>query len=124
MIHQLTDKAIGVTFPVGATGFKVEQWIAVPHLIIKMPKTEDCDPDYYEPLPKGNWTIIGKASDLTEEQWGQIVGWFELAGKLGYRDYQSFDLSFPYQTASISGASLLKKHRVNPDTTLILIKQP
>jgi hypothetical protein len=109
MIYELTHKAIGVAFPVEAIGFKVEQWITAPHLMIEMPRTEDFDPNYYHPLPEGNWIIVGKGSELTEEQWKEVIIYHDDYDGEGYTEKET-------------GIDLLKEKNLNPDTTLILIK--
>lgn len=71
----------------------------------------------------GKFTIIGLAKDLKESDWEGIVGWFELAGKKGYRDYSFDDLRFPFATSTLSGLSLLASLKLDPETTLIISKQ-
>lgn len=115
----LTDKAIGVK----TSGIFYN---------FRLPKSEPLQGKLYASggynghswiLPEGSWTLLGLAKDLTEEDWKKVVSWFELAGKTGYRDYHYDDPRFPYETASISGLSLLWEYRLDPSTTVILIKQ-
>ena len=79
-------------------------------------------------LSQGQWSIVGLAKDLTEEQWKgilpQVRGGF--AGHIaGYKDYNDNGLSMdkaPLKTATESGLSLLASNGKKPSTTLIIIK--
>lgn len=76
-------------------------------------------------IPPGQYSIVGIAKDLTEEQWKGIV---EQYGD-GYEHYMSDD---QYEksdridllaTATLSGLSLLSSNGFEKDTCLILRKE-
>lgn len=79
-------------------------------------------------LPPGQWEIIGRASELSEEQWSGIVepigGWSSVlyydysASGRDYRDIIESGLKSPTE----SGLSLIKSHSMNPETTLVIRK--
>ena len=81
-------------------------------------------------LPPGQWRILGRAKELTEEQWttgmsGYLTeyDWEKIVEKVhhGYKDYE-FN-GEPYATAMFSGLSLLRSHGIDPETNpLILVK--
>ncbi len=127
MIHQLTPPCIAVKVPEDASDFKLHystHWTNddVQKLVFSSEIQDPlkCGGDMIH-LPPGQWQILSRASELTEEQWKGIVGWFELAGKVGYRDYSHDDPRFPFANATESGLSLLKSKGLNPDEVLILI---
>lgn len=69
-------------------------------------------------LPKGNYSIIGLAKDLTEEQWKGIV---ESKKTFGYRKHDAVNGEYQWTARALqSGHSLLKANNLNPNTTLIL----
>ncbi|HRP30493.1 MAG TPA: hypothetical protein PKV73_01310 [Agriterribacter sp.] len=78
--------------------------------------------------PYGQWEIIGRASELNEEQWKEIVetisGWSSVlyydysAPGRDYRDIIESGLKSPTK----SGISLIKSHSTNPSTTLVIRK--
>lgn len=64
-ITQLTEKAIAVTgLPQGATGFCIETGC----LFTGPSSNNDWDLHGRIELPEGNWTILGRAAELTESQ--------------------------------------------------------
>ncbi len=73
--------------------------------------------------PPGLWSLIQPkvVSQYTEEEWGDIVG----KNKVGeYRNYISGWVVFdPAFTAKVSGKSLLKKHNLNPETIILILKK-
>lgn len=100
----LTDKAIAVQVPEGVV-------------------TLD-----YEQMHDDGWRILGRASELSEEQWKGIVeGWHFGTGKLmkaevnSFKDYSGNNNSFT--TAAESGLSLLRSLKLDPKTSLILIRE-
>lgn len=76
--------------------------------------------DYFSKrMPTGQWAIVGKASELTEQQWKGIVdrGFYEG----NFCGYPSYELKqFFYSYAAESGQSLIKSHSMKSETTLIL----
>jgi hypothetical protein len=86
----------------------------------------------FDGLPDGYWLIIGKASELTEEQWGEIVDPVSFAGKTYFHNYLASSRDFrdiveaAFDTAKESGLSLLltilPTLQANPETTLIIQK--
>ena len=74
-------------------------------------------------LPTGNYSLVGMAKDLTEEQWENIVGLavymrnYEELVKEGWWNYNE---GHPLATATESGLSLLKHHGLKLENTLIL----
>lgn len=119
LIH-LIGEYYGIEVLEGAKGFKVERWISAPHLIIEMPLTPDLDPDYYIPLPPGNWQVIGLAKDCTEEDWKKIVRYIPYGNLDRWVDYEFKD-SVCYK-AKESGFSLLKSKGLSESNTLIIKK--
>lgn len=73
-------------------------------------------------LPPGSYTIVGLAKDLTEEQAGEIVEWWD--GTETYRSYtytpSAGETFWPYSTALESFRSLLSSLSLQPETTLII----
>src|SRR5438309_1940289 len=78
----------------------------------------------------GNYKIIGKASELIEEQWRGIV---KMGGLKTFKDYTyiyepDLDglfnalLEMKFQTATESGLSLISSLDLEPETTLIIQK--
>jgi hypothetical protein len=131
-IHKLTDKAIAFQIPKNAYGFRIDTG---GYVCMKWEEDRVKDPlaEYYdeETLPPGQWSLLGKASELTEEQWRGIVdrdkrktsnGLIEMEIS-GFKDYERFGGSSIFRvksTAIESGLSLLKSHNLAPETTLIL----
>lgn len=120
MITELTSKAIAVTIPEDAnieTAFIASERYS-PTLVYK---TKTSLTSVHISLPLGNWQILDRADWLEEDQWKGIVAYIPYGNLQRWRDYsgnESFCLS-----ATESGLSLLKSKGLNPDTTLILIKQ-
>lgn len=77
-------------------------------------------------LPPGSWQLIGLASEITEEQWREIVDWYGVGDgsvdEAGVGDiFWCYDESdFCFDTAIKSGKSLLKYHNLNGNQTVIL----
>lgn len=71
-----------------------------------------------------DWDIIGRVSELTEEQWKGIVeSWPSVSGD-GTMVYQRYPDEIPKcRTATESGLSLIESLGYRPETTLILIKK-
>jgi len=75
-----------------------------------------------KPLPPGNWQIIGKADEMGEDKWFNIVEHHlypfdnNIAGFENYNDEGYLSLI----TATQSGHSLLSSHGMKPETTLML----
>lgn len=67
-------------------------------------------------LPEGNWQILGLSTELTEEQWSEIVKYVGLPW-CAYKDYRSNSNWF--STAKESGLSLLEANQIT-EPTLIL----
>lgn len=75
----------------------------------------------YRPLPPGSYTLVGLGSELTEEQWKEIIeDTWESGDFIGwsFRDYS--DKHSTFDTATESGLSLLKSKSLSPNTTVIL----
>lgn len=77
-------------------------------------------------LPEGNWSILGRPEEMTEEQWKRVVlydinpmqDYFEGAMDYGL-SYENFNLDTCFE----SGLSLLKSKNIDPSKVIILIKQ-
>lgn len=68
-------------------------------------------------LPPGQWEYLGKSDQLSEEQWKGVVEVIE--GDEGF--YHNYDLTtFREVYATESGHSLLRKHNLEKETTVIL----
>lgn len=126
MITELNEKAIGVEVPSGAYDFDIngsELFFINKHKDDPYPLGLD-DVDGRD-LPSGVWQILGRGSELTEEQWKQgSLNWIEIVDEVGYRDYTRYEDFRYFKTATESGLSLLKSKNLNPDNALILIKKP
>lgn len=76
-------------------------------------------------LPYGNWELFGKASDMTEGKWKEIVeetfGGF--GGHIpGFKDYNPKAIIIdaePLETATKSGLSLLSLHGFDLNTVIL-----
>lgn len=85
-------------------------------------------PDYaceYIQLPPGTWRIVGRAKELTEEQWRNVVRKVFDSPTL-YADFSnSLGITYmPMFPATESGFSLLRSHGIDPESNpLILIKE-
>jgi hypothetical protein len=79
---------------------------------------------FIKSLDSYNYLFIGKASELTEEQWMEIIEDVGLYGApddpTAWVDYAS-DFGCFY-TATESGLSLIRFNKLSPTTTLILQK--
>lgn len=83
-------------------------------------------------LPEGEWEIIGKASELTEDQWKEIVERHKFSfmderrnrqiSFKDYRDAEEFEVDC-FDTATKSGLSLISSLGKQPETTLIIVKK-
>lgn len=82
-------------------------------------KGEPMGAEFYvgtEPVPAGHtYTLIGKASELTEDQWKQIVEQWDSGG---FNDYERHLARV--KTSAESGHSLLKSQGMDIETTVIL----
>jgi hypothetical protein len=117
---KLTENSIAIEVPENTQNWKVTRFHGDNDLVC---------PDgngglkWLAMIPEGNWQILGRPASITEDQWKGIVGWFELAGKVGYMDYSFDDTRFPFAFAKDSGQSLLKAKNIDPDRVMLLIKQ-
>lgn len=89
---------------------------------------DDGSSEYYEEnkLPPGNWRILGsgKASEISESDWKEIVEEFYYplsADIMGYKNYPDMDLLFDAPTES--GLSLLSYNGFKKESTVILVKE-
>lgn len=76
-------------------------------------------------LPEGNYSIVGKANELTNKQWEDIVELRSIKGfGNGFRDYVAFAQgdTVLHGKATKSGLSLIKSIGKEPETTLIILK--
>lgn len=76
-------------------------------------------------LPPGQWQIIGKANELSEQQWKAVVDYqlHPFSTKVYGYTYKNQESYSPFKKAKLAGHSLIKSHSMNPDTTLILKRQ-
>lgn len=74
-----------------------------------------------ELIPEGNWRILGKANELTEEQWKEVLSDHRIGSGIYFLGYDNFQDIVYTDTATESGASLLKLHQL--ENPLILIKE-
>jgi hypothetical protein len=68
----------------------------------------------YSKLPEGSWQLLGKASELSEEQWRMIVAW-NTQGNMAANEKPFYDYDmdmFRLNTAVESGSSLLSANGV------------
>lgn len=115
-IKQITPKGYAVTdLPEGADhdSFEITKWGALYYYTGVSPN--HCGEEFK--LPPGNWTLLGFAQDLTEEQWKQVVP-CELMGGIGgvgmqwlYPDYEKsncdgFELATPSGHSAVKAAGL------------------
>ena len=117
------DTYLFVEVPESSGEYFLEDWPFNNEVVIGMAAP---DPDLYETLPEGNYTIIGKASEISEEQWEEIVAIDELevVGIGGYSGFVNYeDKNTFFSTATESGLSLIKSMNLIPPTTLIIKKQ-
>lgn len=76
--------------------------------------------------PPGNYQIVGKGNEITDQQWEYIVDYVRggFFGHIyGWKDYNESGFSMdepPLKTALMSGLSLIKSNGFNPSATLIL----
>lgn len=123
-IIQLTENTIGIVVPKGSGGFSV--WKAQNSL--RGYKKGDLYFGYIFNgkactihLPKGEWELPGLADQLSEEQWKGVVEVIE--GDEGF--YHNYDLTtFREVYATESGHSLLRKHNLEKETTVLLKRKP
>lgn len=108
----LTDKAISVQVPEDSYDMRV-----FPGVLEGFKPTGGTY--WYRDLPPGSWRIVGLGSELKEDHWKGIVE----KGKNGicYRYYLP---GYRLTTIAIeSGLSLLRSLKLDPKTSLILIKE-
>lgn len=123
-ITQLNKKAIAVTglpanySPVGIDNFSLPKRITL--IGVVHPANKDAHKHWID-LPEGNWTIIGRAAELTEEDWKRVVECStDIPGVTIFKDYDN-DCWFDYSMgASESGHSLLKAEGLELLNPLIL----
>lgn len=122
-LHQLTDNCLAVAgLPSDAEHYAIAKTKnGVFRLLISDEKITHTDS--FE-LPTGNWRILGNANELTEEQWKEVVEEIHKGAYVNYdkktRRWKDYNWDFYTDTATESGASLLKLHKL--DNPLILIK--
>lgn len=125
MIHQLTPSCIAVIVPEDASGFLVSNAQLDNDLVY----LKDGSYKYIASLPGeiGNWKILGRGNDLTEEQWKGIVAQFVYKSPFGgdggetkYNDYTCDRVDALFKTATESGLSLLKAHNLEPDVLILV----
>lgn len=133
MIHQLTEDTIAVTVPEDAADIVCSSDDdGHDPILVFTSEIQDplhCGGDILK-LPPGNWDMIGKASELTPSDWEKVIpvhysntdamGEFPL---IWYRNYNYPNEKVFTAFAHESGLSLLRKHNLNPETTIILKKQ-
>lgn len=78
------------------------------------------DRSFMRSLPSGNWTLLGRFEEITEEQWKGIV---ESIFDRAYKDYAysgpaGYGYPFTLQTATASARSLI------PGNPVVLIEKP
>lgn len=128
MIQELTDKSIAVQVPEGAYRYDIVD----PNFLLFTWNNANRKSIQ---LPSGSWQILGKAKELTDDQWKSIVDDISFLRPNPYnierdevvecwQDYTDETEQLVCYTPTESGLSLLKSKSLNPGTTLILIKQP
>ena len=78
---------------------------------------------HYIELPPGSYEILFTTKGCTEEQAAGVARWFELNGKMGWKNYQSEHVSFPFKTAAESLQSLLRANGLDESKNYLLIKK-
>lgn len=72
----------------------------------------------YENLPTGHtYTLIGKASELIEDQWRNIIPEMKVGNRWPNKNG---DYPIWFYSAKDSGFSLLKAHGLSADTTVVI----
>ena len=67
--------------------------------------------------------VVGLASQLTEEQWKEAVGYAPFADyRKDNKNMLKNTFNMWVQTATESGSTLLRRHKLNPKTTLLIIR--
>lgn len=118
MITELNEKAIAVEVPEGAHTFSIG--FATGRLCYS-PKGSAINTIYTD-LPPGNWSILGRPNELSEEQWKKVVTAEKTFGYPSYGQIPNGSYQW-FAKPSESGQSLLKSKNVNPESVIILIKQ-
>jgi hypothetical protein len=76
------------------------------------------------PLPQGNWKIVCTTKEVNRMQANDIVAWFEICGKTGYRDYgYPDDYRCPFEDSLASLRSLLASKGLDLNKNYIIIKK-
>lgn len=92
---------------------------------------------YSHSLPPGEWEIVGRFKELTEDQWRKAVKSFYRYFPEKYLVYVNYEKEVkmtnfgisqewnaPFGTAIESGFSLLRSHGIDPESNpLILVKE-
>lgn len=103
MIHNISDKAIAVEVPEDSYSPLIhnnELW--------QVPKSGLSVRKKFTKLPPGNWQILGRASEIAEQQWAAVL---------------DFDYGLePLTTAQLEGLSLLKSKSLSPNCLILINK--
>lgn len=78
------------------------------------------------PIAPGDWRIVGRAKELTEEQWRGVMPVFECyeSYKKGFKNYSKFSHEYDlFATATESGMSLLRSYNIDPETNPLILKR-
>jgi hypothetical protein len=119
MIHELNSRAIAVDVPENSHGFKLAYYSGVTYLWYLVPPLRGYSS---KELPEGDWQILGKASELTEEQAAGVVKKDEDGYWINY-NWKSWHSNSTEDTALESFQSLLASKNIDPLKVIILIKQ-
>lgn len=75
---------------------------------------------YIADLPPGKYEPLGRPLQISEEVAKGLVGWFEIAGSVGYRDYGVVNDYRYLLSAHASLLSLIRAEGFNPEQVVIL----
>jgi len=111
-----SGKYLAVTVPEGANTFRIDE---SGYFLMDIPDS-DFNASYYPDdwKPSGSWQLLGLAKDLKEDDWKKIVRCYGLVMWTNYTHTETGKLFL--DTATESGLSLLSKHNLKPETTVIL----
>lgn len=116
-----TGEYLLVTIPEDATKFFI-----VNHDDLNVVWRDEIGHTGFAVIPPDQWEIIGRASELSEEDWEDILG--NEIPMIDESEYNQDGLTITYTnkvrltTYAESGLSLIKHHSMNAETTLLIIK--
>lgn len=122
MIH-LREQYWAVEVPEGAAGFDVNQYGGSSELNYWLIENDE-QTLIVKDLPPGTWEIV--CTSKTFEAWHalEVLEWFELAAKCGFRDYsRPDDLRYPFEDHRQSLNSLLTSKGCDLKNNYLILKK-